>query len=64
MQTGAERDTAARIRELEERITEKLNPDLEKTIEQRRVLKAQLQDYHDLERNLQLIEQQVTYYCT
>jgi hypothetical protein len=51
---------ASKIRELEERITQKLKPDLEKAIEQRRVLQAQLQDYVDLERNLQLLAQQVS----
>jgi DNA repair ATPase RecN len=51
---------ASKIRELEERITQKLKPDLEKAIEQRRVLQAQLQDYVDLEQNLQLLAQQVS----
>lgn len=62
MQPGAtSTDTANKIRNLEERITQKLKPDLEKAVEQRRLLKAQLQDYVNLERNLQLLQQQVSH---
>ena len=60
MQQRESTDNLRRIRKLEERITQKLRPDLEKAIEQRREVQAELQDYSDLERNLQLIKQQVT----
>ena len=59
MQDEKSTDTVRRIRELEERIAEKLKPDLERAVEQRRAVKADLQDYADLERNLQLLQQQV-----
>jgi DNA repair ATPase RecN len=59
MQPEESTETASKIRKLEERITQKLNPDLAKTVEQRRMLQEQLQDYDDLERNLQLLQQQV-----
>lgn len=54
-------DVSSRILKLEERITQKLRPDLEKATEQRREVQAELQDYSDLERNLQLIKQQVNH---
>lgn len=59
MQSEKSTETANKIRILEERITQKLNPNLQKAVEHRRVLKAQLQDYLHLERNLKVLQHQV-----
>lgn len=48
-----------KINEYEDRVSQTLQPDLEKAIAERRILKQQKQDYLDLERNIQLLKDQV-----
>lgn len=48
-----------KIIEYEKRVTERLQPDLEKALEVRKVLKAERQDYQDLASNVQRLLSEV-----